>query len=170
MSYLSLSTPRDAAQAACCRIRHSQTPPAQTHSHHTPTPSIQSHQHHSPTPSNQGLQHPHTSHPRRPQPRRPVTVTLSSPRLATPTSKWRDYSSPVRNSPGRVSSAVGGGVSNGRLGTHGHRGVGPRTSWSPSRQAPVPIRPRVYSDCYTRPSHLSRSFRIKQWIQARQRR
>ncbi|KAK8381499.1 hypothetical protein O3P69_018525 [Scylla paramamosain] len=172
-SYISLTTPRDTAHALCSRTRLSPTPCPLT-----PTSPTDGLTQHSPSPSDQGPQLPRAPRPRRPQHRRPVTATVSAPRLTTAAGKWRDYSRPVRHSPARFNSAVGVGVGNGRLGAQGQQGrqghqghqrVGPQMSWSPSRQGPPTIRPRVFSDCHTRPSHLSRSFRIKQWIQARQR-
>ncbi|XP_045116322.1 transient receptor potential channel pyrexia-like [Portunus trituberculatus] len=171
-SYISLTTPRDTAHALCSRTRISPSPCPQTPT--SPTAGLTQH---SPSPSDYGPQLPRAPRTHRPQPRRPVTATVSAPRLATTACKWRDNSRPVRHSPARLTSVVGlgVGVGNGRVGAQeqqgrqGHQRVGAQMSWSPSRQGPPSFRPRVFSDCHTRPSHLSRSFRIKQWIQARQR-
>lgn len=175
-SYISLSTPRDSAYIACNRTHLSRTPPApgrQTPSPpdhgHTPTPPYQPSRRPSSTPSTQSHSQ-ITSQALLAALRRPLTATRSAPRATTPSGRWRCYDNSPRHSPGRVSPAVPGGVGNGRFGMRGHQGVGPQMSWSPAHQAQhAPIRPRVYSDCYSRPARRSRSFRIKQWIQARQR-
>lgn len=166
-SYITISTPRDSAYAACCRTHLSPTPPDRTH---TPTPPDQPSRRPSSTPSIQ-CQTPLSVQFLQTALHRPLTSTCSAPRAATPSSRWRCYDNSPRHSPGHASPAVPGGVENGRFGARGHQGVGPQMSWSPARQANhKPLRPRVYSDCFARPSRRSRSFRIKQWIQARQRR
>lgn len=176
-SYISLSTPRDSAYIACNRTHLSLTPPApgrQTPSppdhDHTATPTNQPSRRPSSTPSTNGHSQ-ITSQALLTALRRPLTATRSAPRATTPSGRWRCYENSPRHSPGRLSPAVPGSVGNGRFGMRGHQGVGPQMSWSPTQQAQhTPIRPRVYSDCYSRPARRSRSFRIKQWIQARQRR
>lgn len=179
-SYVTFSTPRDSAHSACYRVHLSPTPPTQ--GCQTPSPPDHSHRSHTPTPPEQSSRRPSStpsthSYPQLPPksllspPHRPVTATRSAPRAVTPYGRWRLCDSSSRHSPGRRGPTVPGGVGNGGLGARDHQGVGPQMSWSPATQAKhTPIRPRVYSDCNIRSSQRSRSFRIKQWIQARQRR
>lgn len=171
-SYITLSTPRDAAYTACYKKHLSPTPPPQDRqtptppdNSSTPTPPDQPSRRPSSTPSTQS--HPQLSHqPLSQLPHRPVTATRSAPRAVLPSSRFRCYDNPPRHSPGRAGPSMPDAIGNG---TKGHQGLGLQMSWSPARQVPhTPMRPRVYSDCYARHSPRSRSFRIKQWIQARQ--
>ncbi|KAK4301318.1 hypothetical protein Pmani_026524 [Petrolisthes manimaculis] len=106
--------------------------------------------------------------------------TNSTPRPTHHHHRVRSSGSPRTNNNNNNSSGLGTQrTMNGGMGSRGghHPKVGTRMSWSPKRQLKLPpIRPRVFSDCQNRnpgplarPSSLTRSFRIKQWIQARQR-
>ncbi|KAG7175894.1 Transient receptor potential channel pyrexia-like 1 [Homarus americanus] len=98
-------------------------------------------------------------------PHRPVVATRSVPRAAVSAYGMRTHCNLVIPSPAR-GSPCRKGVMNGGMSKRGHQGVTSCLSWSPNHQGKQQQRrARVYSES----QGLSRSMRIKRWIQNKQR-